>query len=90
MAILGCGREGKSPLPDIPIISQTVDADHSLHLTEDLRIDGHRDDAAFFLIRSVVLDDRANIYVLDGGTHRVQVFDSAGGLISTFGQEGQG
>ncbi|MGD8280897.1 MAG: 6-bladed beta-propeller [Gemmatimonadota bacterium] len=90
VAILGCGREGKSPLPDIPIISQTVDADHSLHLTEDLRIDGHRDDAAFFLIRSVVLDDRANIYVLDGGTHRVQVFDSAGGLISTFGQEGQG
>ena len=45
---------------------------------------------AFYRPRAVVPDADGNIYVLDQGNHRVQVFDADGRYLRTLGREGQG
>lgn len=45
---------------------------------------------AFYRPRAVVPDAAGNIYVLDQGNSRVQVFDAGGGYLHTLGRAGQG
>jgi DNA-binding beta-propeller fold protein YncE len=39
-------------------------------------------------VRAVAQDDTGNIYALDSGNGRVQVFDSSGKFLTSFGQVG--
>lgn len=61
-------------------------------VVEDLVIgdDTADPDQVFYRASDVTVDDDGTIYVLDGGSHRIQVFDAGGGYLRTLGQEGQG
>ncbi len=63
-----------------------------IELTEDLRLgaDGSDPSQAFYRPRDVDADAEGNIYVLDAGNHRVQVYDAQGGFLRSLGREGQG
>jgi len=63
----------------------------SLDLEEDLVI-GQEDDEnyQFYQADDLALDSGNNIYVADGGNHRIQKFDKNGNYISTIGRKGQG
>lgn len=58
-------------------------------LEEDLRIwgppDGYLGD-----VDAVAADSRGNIYILDGTSQEIQVFDAEGGYLRTLGGRGQG
>ena len=58
-------------------------------LEEDLRIWGPPDGYLGDII-AVAADSRDNIYILDGLTQEIHVFDAAGGFLRTLGGEGQG
>ena len=47
-------------------------------------------ETAFYRPAGLGFDARGNVYVLDSGNHRVQVFDPDGELIRSFGEPGQG
>ena len=38
----------------------------------------------------MVVDAESRIYAVDGGNNRIQIFDSAGSLIATYGSAGSG
>ena len=59
-------------------------------LEEDLSI-GNENDAndLFYRVRDIQVDTDGNIYVLDSGNHRVQVFNKKGNYICTIGKKGQ-
>lgn len=63
----------------------------ALQLMEDLSI-GQEDDKnlLFYKIRDVKADAAGNIYILDSGNYRVQVFDRNGQFLRTIGRYGQG
>lgn len=44
----------------------------------------------FYKIRGIDVDSEGRIYVLDGGNHRIQVFDKDGKFLKTIGKKGQG
>lgn len=48
------------------------------------------EEAAFYRIADLAVDDAGKIYVLDSGDHRVIVFDSAGRRLTAFGRRGGG
>lgn len=75
-------KNPKEPIYQTPI----------LELEEDLSLGGPRaeGDYAFGGIRNLVVDDEGSIYVLDGKSYRVQVFDASGKYIRTIGRKGQG
>jgi len=60
-------------------------------LEEDLSI-GNEDDEnfIFYRLRDIQVDTDGNIYVLDSGNHRLQVFDKSGKYLRTIGKRGQG
>ena len=58
-------------------------------LEEDLRIWGPPDGYLGDVI-AVVADSRDNMYILDGTTQEIQVFDAEGGFLRTLGGQGQG
>ncbi len=63
-----------------------------IEVVEDLVIgdDASNPDQVFYRASGVAADDVGTIYVLDSGSHRIQVFDAEGGYLRTLGQEGQG
>ena len=44
----------------------------------------------FHLPTELALDAQGNIYVIDGGNHRVQKFDQNGNFLLTWGSQGAG
>lgn len=58
-------------------------------LEEDLRIWGPPDGYLGDII-AVAADSRDNIYILDGLTQEIHVFDAGGGFLRTLGGQGQG
>lgn len=58
-------------------------------LEEDLRIWGPPDGYLGDIV-AVSADSRNNIYILDGTTMEIQVFDAEGGFLRTLGGKGQG
>jgi len=63
-----------------------------LEIVEDLVIGGDADDPnqSFYRVEDVAVDANGNIYVLESGNKRVQVFDQRGRYLRTIGSEGQG
>jgi hypothetical protein len=62
-----------------------------LELEEDLSI-GNEEDENYLFYRAgdIQVDTDGNIYVLDSGNHRLQVFDKDGKYLRTIGKRGQG
>jgi len=73
-------------------VSDEERAGHVIELVEDLAIGprGDDDNYALYNPRPVQTDSRGNIYVLDGGNSRVQVFDADGEYLRTQGSAGGG
>lgn len=69
-----------------------ADRTQSIALVEELvlGLDAADPEQAFYRLRDVDVDDAGNLWVLDAGNHRVQVFDRDGGFIRSFGRAGQG
>ena len=62
-----------------------------LELAEDLTMGNDSDKNLFFYrIRAVKTDRDGNIFVLDSGNFRIQVFDKNGRFIRSMGRQGQG
>lgn len=63
-----------------------------LELREDLSLGGAnaQGDYAFEDIRTLVVDDAGNIFVLDSKAANVKVFDASGKYVRTIGRKGQG
>ncbi|MEE9389987.1 MAG: 6-bladed beta-propeller, partial [Candidatus Aminicenantaceae bacterium] len=63
----------------------------TFELEEDLNI-GNEDDEnyLFFRLRDIEVDSDGNIYVLDSGNRRLQVFEKNGKYLRTIGKRGQG
>jgi len=62
-----------------------------LELEEDLSIGNEEDENyLFYRARDIQVDTEGNIYVLDSGNHRLQVFDKSGKYLRTIGKRGQG
>jgi len=57
------------------------------HLGE---IEGEDENYLFYRPCDIAGDSEGNLYVLDGGNHRVQKFDNKGKHLTTFGRSGQG
>ncbi len=69
---------GKKPQVSIEFVRNIGELE-----TEDVNI-------AFHIPSDIARDDQGNIYILDGGNHRIQKFDSEGNYLATFGSRGQG
>jgi hypothetical protein len=62
-----------------------------LELEEDLRIGNEEDENySFYRGVSLAVDKDENIYVLDRGNHRIQIFNKNGYYLQSIGREGQG
>lgn len=63
----------------------------TFELEEDLSI-GSEDDEnyLFYRVSDIQVDTDGNIYVLDSGNHRLQLFDKNGKYLRTIGKKGQG
>ena len=72
------GKWGKKPQISIEFIRNIGELE-----TEDENI-------AFHIPSDIVRDDQGNIYILDGGNHRIQKFDSERNYLATIGNRGQG
>jgi len=60
-------------------------------LEEDLSIGSEEDENyLFYRAGNIAVDKEGNIYVSDGGNHRIQKFDSDGNYLQTIGRKGQG
>jgi len=60
-------------------------------LEEDLSIGNEEDENyLFYRLRDIQVDTDGNIYVLDSGNHRLQVFNKNGNYLRTIGKKGQG
>ncbi len=63
----------------------------ALDLAEDLSLESETDkNLSFYRIRSVRVDRDGNIFVLDAGNFRIQVFDRNGRFVRSIGRQGQG
>ncbi len=59
-------------------------------LEEDLSIGNEEDENyLFYRVGDIQVDADGNIYVLDSGNHRVQIFNKNGDYIRTIGKKGQ-
>ena len=72
------GKWGKKPQVSIEFVRNIGELE-----TEDENI-------AFHIPSDIARDDQGNIYILDGGNHRIQKFDSEGNYLATIGNRGQG
>lgn len=86
------------PVPEGTRVVEYADATdedrtgNRIELEEDLVI-GPRagdDNYTLFRPRPMVADSRGNMYVLDGGNSRIQMFDPAGEYVRTLGGQGSG
>jgi len=60
-------------------------------LEEDLSIGNEEDENyLFYRARDIQVDTEGNIYVLDSGNHRLQIFDKDGKYFRSIGKRGQG
>jgi 6-bladed beta-propeller protein len=90
VSALGCGAP-TPPFDDgVRTISQVIDRDRVLQLTEELRVDGSREDVAFNRINAGVMDQSGNMYVLDAGNTQVVVIGRSGDIVRVIGRAGQG
>lgn len=85
------------PVPEgTPIIEHTpipMEAREGLRigLGEDLVLGlGEDPNKSFYGVSDVGMDDDQNLYVMDSGNHRVQVFDRVGRYLRSLGARGQG
>ena len=78
---------GPNPTRYLPSAVTATAAEWTLQ--EDLRIWGPPDGYLGDVI-AVAADSRDNIYILDGTTQEIQVFDAEGGFLRTLGGQGQG
>lgn len=102
LVVAGCGSQLEfadwtMPVPDgVPVVEHPFtaaeDRGETIGLIEDLVLgfDDSDPNQAFYSLRDVDVDDDGNLWILDGGNHRVQVFDRDGGFIRSIGREGQG
>ncbi|MGD8817725.1 MAG: NHL repeat-containing protein [Acidobacteriota bacterium] len=82
--------EGTRVIEYAPTVAAASSA--SIDFTEDLAIGPGSSEPEYLFYRAsdVAIDVEENIYVLDAGNHRVQVFDADGQFLRSFGREGQG
>jgi len=69
------------------VVDNNIQLEFIGHLGE---IDGEDENYLFYRPCDIAGDSEGNIYVLDGGNHRVQKFDNKGKHLTTFGRSGQG
>lgn len=63
----------------------------TFELEEDLSIGNEEDENyLFYKIKDIHVDTEGNIYVIDTGNHRIQVFNKKGNYLRTIGKKGQG
>jgi hypothetical protein len=63
----------------------------TFELEEDLSIGNEENENyLFYRVGDIQVDIEGNIYVLDTGNHRLQVFDKSGKYLRTIGKRGQG
>ncbi len=53
-------------------------------------IEAASEEVAFYMPLDIALDMAGNLYVLDTGNHRIQVFNPEGAFLRTIGRKGQG
>lgn len=72
--------------PEVPLYGE-----FKFELEEDLSI-GNEDDEnyMFYRVRDIALDSNDNIYIIDSGICRIQIYDSNGQFLQTIGRKGQG
>ena len=68
-----------------------IPAEWTLHLVEELTIgaDPVTLETAFYRPSDLGVDHQGNVYVLDSGNHRVQVFDRDGAYLRSMGEPGE-
>ncbi len=91
----GAEWKGKIEIKDgAEIISNPTEPHYGeieLKLEEDLSIGDEKDENyLFYRIKDIQVDTCGNIYVLDSGNNRIQVFDKEGQYLRTIGKGGQG
>jgi hypothetical protein len=70
---------------------EPLHGDIRFDIVEEVSIGGNNDENyQFFRIRDIKVDKRRNIYVLDQGNFRVQIFNEKGLYLRTLGRQGQG
>jgi hypothetical protein len=81
-----------TPVVEYADVTAEERAGKTIELVEELVIAARPgdDNYTFFNPRYVNVDSRGNIYVLDGGNSRVQMFDDGGEYVRTLGGEGSG
>lgn len=63
----------------------------TFNLEADLSIGREEDENYFFFrVSRIAVDKQGNIYVVDGGNTRIQVYDNEGQYLRTIGRKGQG
>ena len=102
LALGGCGEslefaDWVIPVPEgVPIVEYPfVPAEQRterIELVEDLVLgmDWNDPNQAFYRARAVDVDPGGNLWLLDAGNYRVQVFSAEGDFIRSLGREGQG
>jgi sugar lactone lactonase YvrE len=95
LVLIGCGAP---PIPSATVVpstsrsvpsatvSATETARPSLSIERIWGTSGNPND--FFLPSEIALDSQGNIYVIDGGNHRVQKYDKDGNFILMWGSQG--
>jgi len=98
LLVLGCARKEGVKVQFIDGVEVILNPKRPLSkvckcsLEEDLSIGVKEGDENYILFRpsDIEVDAEGNIYVLDSGNHRVQVFDRNGKYLRTIGRKGEG
>jgi DNA-binding beta-propeller fold protein YncE len=91
--LTGCGASAtQEPTLVTPISSPTVvlTSTESTSPTMEKVWETHGNPSAFHLPTELAIDPKGNVYVIDGGNHRVQKYDKAGNFLLTWGGLGAG
>lgn len=100
----GCSKEKKAEKPEwqgkieyengVKVVKNPEDPVYGeiiFDLEEDLSIGNESDENyMFFRTGGIATDSQGNIYIVDGGNHRIQKFRSDGQFLQTIGRKGQG
>jgi len=81
-----------TPIVEYDGVDAAQRAGHRIEVRDDLVIAPHSgdDNYSFYMPSDVMADSRGNIYVLDGGEARVQVYGPDGDYLRTLGKQGSG
>lgn len=72
--------------PDEPIFGKIeLDLEHRLSIGNETD-----EQFMFYKVKAVEIDSKDNIYVLDAGNRRIQMFNDSGEYVQTIGKRGQG